>query len=73
MAYGNEFYLGDGLYASFDGFQIRLRAPRERGDDEIYLDPYTWQALVEWRGRAIAERVDEATSIDGLVDSRPES
>jgi hypothetical protein len=24
-----ETYLGDGLYASFDGFMITLRAPRE--------------------------------------------
>jgi hypothetical protein len=26
----NETYLGDGLYASFDGWQVKLRAPRER-------------------------------------------
>lgn len=33
-----ETYLGDGLYASFDGFQIRLRAPREMGDHEVFLE-----------------------------------
>jgi len=26
-----EVYLGDGLYASFDGYAIRLRAPRIDG------------------------------------------
>ena len=26
-----ETYLGDGLYVSFDGWYIRLRAPRENG------------------------------------------
>ena len=34
----NETYLGDGLYASFDGWQIKLRAPREGGDHEVFLE-----------------------------------
>lgn len=34
-----EEYLGDGLYASFDGWQFCLRAPRENGDHVVYLDP----------------------------------
>ena len=34
-----ERYLGDGLYASFDGFQFKLRAPRPEGDHEVYLEP----------------------------------
>ena len=33
-----ETYLGDGLYASFDGWQFCLRAPRESGDHVVYLD-----------------------------------
>jgi hypothetical protein len=33
-----ETYLGDGLYASFDGWQFKLRAPRDGGDHEVYLD-----------------------------------
>lgn len=35
----NETYLGDGLYASFDGYQIRLRAPWRGGDQIVYLNP----------------------------------
>ena len=34
-----EVYLGDGLYASCDGYAIKLRAPREGGDHEVYLEP----------------------------------
>lgn len=34
----NEVYLGDGLYASYDGWQFCLRAPREDGDHVVYLD-----------------------------------
>lgn len=34
-----ETYLGDGLYASFDGWSIRLRAPDANGDREVFLEP----------------------------------
>ena len=36
-----ETYLGDGCYASFDGFQFCLRAPREDGNHFVYLEPGT--------------------------------
>lgn len=39
MPYKNETYLGDGLYASFDGYQICLRAPRDFGDHTVFLEP----------------------------------
>jgi len=42
----NETYLGDGLYASFDGWQIKLRAPRGfEGDHEVFLEP---EVLIEF-------------------------
>lgn len=44
----HETYLGDGLYASFDGWQITLRAPRDRGDHYICLDSATYTALLEF-------------------------
>ena len=34
-----ETYLGDGLYASFDGWHVILRAPREHGDHHIAMEP----------------------------------
>lgn len=34
----HETYLGDGLYASFDGWQVKLRAPRENGDHVVFLE-----------------------------------
>jgi hypothetical protein len=43
-----EVYLADGVYCSFDGYQIRLRAPREREDHLIYLDATTLQAFLEF-------------------------
>ena len=40
-----ETYLGDGLYASFDGWQIQLRAPRYDGEHVIYLEPAVVRAF----------------------------
>jgi hypothetical protein len=41
----DETYLGDGVYASFDGWQICLRAPRENGDHVVFLEPSLWSNL----------------------------
>lgn len=43
-----ETYLGDGLYASFDGFAITLRAPRPEGDHYVGLEPAVYLALLDW-------------------------
>jgi hypothetical protein len=43
-----EEYLGDGLYAPFDGFQVRLRAPRENGDHEVFLEAPVLPAFIEF-------------------------
>lgn len=40
-----EVYLGDGLYASFDGYMITLRAPREGGDHHVGLEPEVLDAF----------------------------
>ena len=44
----SEHYLGDGLYASFDGWCVRLRAPREDGAHWVALEPSVWQQLLRW-------------------------
>lgn len=44
----HETYLGDGLYASFDGFMITLRAPREHGDHWVGLEPDVMLALRDY-------------------------
>lgn len=53
-----ETYLGDGLYASFDGYNIILRAPRAHGDDVVYLEPLILRAFDEWRN-ALADRMQK--------------
>ena len=45
-----ETYLGDGVYASFDGHGIKVRAPlgEPLGDVAIWLEPPQLRALVEF-------------------------
>ena len=50
---GKEEYLGDGLYASFDGFMFTLRAPREHGDHWVVLEPGVMKAFDEYRERTL--------------------
>jgi hypothetical protein len=41
-----ETYVGDGLYASFDGFAFTLRAPREHGDHYVVLEPQVLASFI---------------------------
>lgn len=50
-----ETYLGDGLYASFDGFQFCLRAPRVGGDDVVFLEPSVLDAFTAYVERTLAD------------------
>jgi len=44
----DEHYLGDGLYVSFDGWQVVLRAPRSDGDHWVALEPTVLDAFVNY-------------------------
>jgi hypothetical protein len=56
MTESKETYLGDGLYASFDGYQIILRAPRENGDHHwVALEPQVYMALLAFVAKLKAE------------------
>ena len=43
-----ETYLGDGLYASFDGYQVILRAPRDGVDHWVALEPPVLATFLQW-------------------------
>jgi hypothetical protein len=55
-----ETYIGDGLYVSFNGFAIKLRAPRLEalGDasvevnNEVFLEPQVYAELVRFAAGA---------------------
>lgn len=44
-------YLGDGLYAQFDGFQFILYADRENGRHWVALEPFVFDALIQFAMR----------------------
>lgn len=52
-----EVYLGDAVYASFDGWQIRLRTA-DGNNQVIYLEPMVFANLLEYerRLRTVAEK-----------------
>lgn len=56
----NETYLGDGLYASFDGYSITLRAPREFGNHIVVLEPQVYEALLRFVVDINASRIRDA-------------
>lgn len=60
-----EEYLGDGLYVSFDGFQVVLRAPRMEGDHIVYLNPEIYAALRKWLDRYPTVKEHMEGMIDG--------
>jgi hypothetical protein len=53
--YSKEVYLGDGLYASFDGYQVILRAPREFVDHHVALEPSVFDRLLAYRENIYAD------------------
>lgn len=46
-----ESYLGDGVYAWFDGYQIWIKTERENGWCEIALEPKVFDKLNEYKQR----------------------
>lgn len=47
-----EVYLGDGLYASFDGFQVKVYSSNGiNATNEIYLEPVVFAALAAYCNR----------------------
>lgn len=48
MNVAEERYIGDGVYASFDGYQIWVRAEDASGTNRIALEPEVFAHLVKY-------------------------
>jgi len=57
-----ERYLGDGVYASFDGYQIWLKVDRDYGKHEIALEPPVYTALLRYVEDLNKERQTEESA-----------
>ena len=62
----DKSYLGDGLYASFDGWQIILRAPRSDGDHWIALEPEIFAMLMRF-----AEQINKKYGVKHFIEVHP--
>lgn len=52
-------YLGDGVYATFDGYMLTLTT--ENGLDTlntIYIEPAVWRSLLEFKERSRARELE---------------
>jgi len=52
-------YLGDGLYADYDGYQIRLYTMEGA---EVFLEPSTYEALIQYQ-RGLADPIHDDANI----------
>lgn len=50
-----ETYLGDGVYAEFDGYHIWLKTNREDGQHRIALEPSVFVALVGYQQKLVSD------------------
>jgi hypothetical protein len=50
-----EDYLGDGVYASFDGCYLKLDLRGQDSTTEIFLEPEVFERLLQFRKNAIKE------------------
>jgi len=60
----NETYIGDAVYASFDGYHVKLRTG-DGNNQTIFLDPSVFANLVAFEKRARAEALAAATAAQG--------
>lgn len=61
MSKNTPTYLGDGLYADFDGYQIKLMANSyEFPTDTVYLDPNVTEALLKYIDKVNKELEEKA-------------
>lgn len=61
----NHSYIGDGVYAFFDGYGIRLRTGDHRDgryDDEIYIEPDVLHSLNKFYERQMQGKLFNAKS-----------
>lgn len=61
-------YLGDGLFASFDGFQIRLWTDRGGEVHEVFIEPKVWMALLQFVEELRSESQNKEPARRDLTD-----
>jgi hypothetical protein len=55
---GDDFYLGDGYYAAFDGHSVRIYTSRDlvTVENAVYLSPVVTAIFLDWLHRKCPEQ-----------------
>ena len=66
----NEVYIGDGCYASDNGYMFILRAPRENGDHWIGLEPEVIESFIRYiaKQRKLKITVDRLSELEAELN-----
>jgi hypothetical protein len=68
-----ETYLGSGLFASWDGWQVKLRAPRDGADHVVYLEyGLTLEALLQFLDALPIKTLPEQFGVPPIKSFQPE-
>ena len=67
----NETYLGDGVYVSFDGYQIWLDTRMQEPVNRIALEPDVYAALQDWWTKNQPTTSDTESAMHGGGDGAP--
>jgi len=63
MNNNEKVYLGDGVYARYDGYNVVLTAENgERATNEIYLEPVVFDLLLDYVERLKMEEAHATTT-----------
>lgn len=68
--YGHADYLGDAVYASFDGYHIWLTTG-DGNDQRIALEPSVFRALVEYEVQLRRRLAAQQSGSDAVKDDAP--
>lgn len=65
--FGEEHeYLGDGVYASFDGYHIWLKTgSHDNPDNKIALEPSVYAALMRYHAKLVAAAMKAQQAAEG--------
>lgn len=69
MQNNDSIYLGDGVYASFDGYQVWLHLNRHDSDPLIALEPNVVQAFVRYARKTGVLPSEKPTFMDEALNS----
>lgn len=63
MKPGTTEYLGDGVYAEFDGCMVSLDLRGKGRPEKIYLEPEVFEALKAFRDRAFQPQTKDTGDV----------